>query len=46
MITVYCPVMEKQVDGDTCLEIVLVTDRVAKPTILPDGIEWSEKQRE
>lgn len=44
--TVFCPVMNRQVDGTTCLEIVLVTDREAKPTILPEGLEWNEEQRQ
>ena len=26
MNTVYCPVLDRQVDGNTCLEIVLVAD--------------------
>lgn len=46
MNTVFCPVMNKQVDGTTCLEIVLVADREAKPSILPDGTAWNEEQRQ
>ena len=46
MKTVYCPVLNRRVDGTTCLEIVLVADREAKPTILPPHTEWNEKQRE
>ena len=46
MNTVYCPVLDRQVDGNTCLEIVLVADREAKTSILPQGLEWSEEQRE
>ena len=45
MKTVYCPVVNGQVNGDTCLEIVLVADRYAKPTVLPDEIKWSEEVR-
>lgn len=44
--TVFCPVMNGQVDGTTCLEIVLVADREAKPAILPEGIKWDEEQRQ
>lgn len=42
--TVFCPVIDGQIDGTTCLEIVLVADKEAKPTILPKGIEWNEEQ--
>ena len=46
MNTVYCHVLDRQVDGNTCLEIVLVADREAKTSILPQGLEWNDKQRE
>ena len=46
METVYCPVIKGQVDGTTCLEIVSVSERIAKPTLLPDGVEWNEEMRE
>lgn len=47
MKTVYCPVLGRQVDGTTCLEIVLVTDHEAKPAILPEAVKiWDEKQRQ
>lgn len=46
MNTVFCPVMNKKVDGTTCLEIVLVADHEAKPSILPQGLEWNDQQRE
>lgn len=46
MNTVYCSVLDRQVDGDTCLEIVLVAEREAKATILPESINWNENQRE
>nr|DAI01976.1 MAG TPA: RING finger and CHY zinc-binding protein, Metal-binding, Nucleus, Zinc-finger [Caudoviricetes sp.] len=45
METVYCPVLNRQVDGTTCLEIVLVTDREIKASTLPKEIEWSEEVR-
>lgn len=44
MKTVYCPVTDGQVDGTTCLEICIVADREAKPTILPENIIWNEEQ--
>ena len=46
MKTVYCPVRNEQVDGTTCLEICIVADREAKPSILPEGTVWNENQRE
>lgn len=46
MNTVYCPVLNRQVDGSTCLEIVLVADREAKTSILPQSIKWNEDQRQ
>ena len=47
MKTVYCPVLDRQVDGTTCLEIVLVADNEAKPAILPKDVkQWDEKQRQ
>lgn len=46
MNTVFCPVMNKQIDGNTCLEIVLVTDHEAKPSILPKELKWNEEQRQ
>ena len=46
MNTVFCPVRNEQVDGTTCLEICIVADREAKPTILPEGTEWNEEQRQ
>ena len=39
MKTVYCPVINGQIDGSSCFEIVLVADREAKPSILPQSIE-------
>lgn len=46
MKTVYCPVINGQVDGGACFEIVLVADHEAKPSILPQSIEWNEEQRQ
>ena len=44
MNTVYCPVMEKNIDGSTCLEIVLVADKEASSNILPDALGWNEQK--
>ena len=46
MNTVYCPVMDRQVDGTTCLEIVLVADREMNASTLPEGVHWDEEQRQ
>ena len=46
MKTVYCPVVKGYVNGTTCLEIVIVADREAKPSILPESIKWTEEMRE
>lgn len=45
MCTVFCPVIEGFIDGASCLDIVLVADREAKPTILPKGVKWDDEQR-
>lgn len=46
MKTVYCPVKDAQVNGDDCLIICDVADRMIKPSVLPEGIKWDEMQRE
>lgn len=43
--TVYCPVINGQIDGTSCLEIVLVAESIAKPSILPEEVLWNEEQR-
>lgn len=43
--TVFCPVINREVDGTTCFEIVLVADKEMKPSILPEDIKWNEEQR-
>jgi hypothetical protein len=45
MNTVFCPVINRQIDGTSCFEIVLVADKEMKPTILPKGVKWNEEQR-
>ena len=42
--TVFCPVINGQIDVTPCLDIVLVADKEATPTILPKGVEWNEEQ--
>lgn len=46
MNTVFCSVLDRQVDGTTCFEIVLVADGEINKRILPDGLEWNEEQRQ
>ena len=46
MKTVYCPVKDAQVNGDDCLIICDVADHMIKPSVLPDGIKWDDRQRE
>ncbi len=45
MKTVFCPVINKDINGTDCLIICDVADRLLKPTVLPKGVEWSEEQR-
>lgn len=45
MKTVYCPVKDGQINGDDCLLICDVSDRLVKPKALPEDIEWDEQQR-
>lgn len=45
MNTVYCPIIDGQIDGISCLNIVLVAEQEAKTTILPKGVMWDEEQR-
>lgn len=44
MKTVHCPVKGDQINGDDCLLICDVADRLIKPEALPDGIKWDEQQ--
>ena len=46
MRTVYCPVLERQINGTECLEVVLVADRmISAETLLPE-LRWDEVQRQ
>ena len=47
MNTVYCPVIEGQIDGATCMEIVDVADGMISERILKDynpPIQWNDNQ--
>lgn len=46
MNTVFCPVLNRQADGTTCLEIVLVADGEINERVLPSGLVWNESQRQ
>ena len=46
MKTVYCPIKSDQIDGGDCLLICDVADGFVKPTALPDGVTWDDKQRD
>lgn len=46
MKTVYCPVKKSQITGTDCLIVCDVTDRLLKPSALPQGIDWDEHLRE
>ncbi len=45
MKTVFCPVVDKDINGTDCLIICDVADNLLKPTVLPEGVVWSEEQR-
>lgn len=42
---VYCPVKQDNIDGGECLVICDVADRMIKPTVLPEGIDWNEEKQ-
>ena len=44
--TVYCPVKQGQINGIDCLVICDVANRMFKPTVIPEGIQWNEEQRQ
>ncbi len=44
--TVYCPVKQGKINGTDCLVICDVADRMFKPSVIPEGIPWSEEQRQ
>lgn len=49
MKTVYCPVVDDQIDGTTCMEIVDVADGMINNRVLEDydpAIHWNEEQRQ
>ncbi len=49
MTTIYCPVIQGQIDGDRCLEISLVSENQISERVFDDNedkIVWSEEQRQ
>ncbi len=49
MTTVYCPVIQGQIDGDGCLEISLVSENQISERVFEDNedkIVWNEEQRQ
>ncbi len=46
MTTVYCPVKDGQIDGGDCLVVCDIADRLIKASAAPEGIQWSEEQRQ
>ena len=46
MRAVYCPVLERQVNGTECLEVVLVADRMISAETLPSELRWDGVQRQ
>lgn len=46
MNTVFCPLLNRRVDGTTCLEIVLVADGEINERVLPDEMAWNDDKRE
>lgn len=43
--TVYCPVIDGEIDGGCCMIICDVADGYIKSTVLWDGVEWDEGKR-
>lgn len=49
MKTVYCPVIDGQIDGATCMEIADVADGMMNERVLQDidtAVIWNEEQRQ
>lgn len=42
---VYCPVKQDDIDGGEYLVICDVADRMIKPTVLPEGIDWNKEKQ-
>lgn len=42
----YCPVLNEEIDGGTCLDIELVANGKVDPIVLPENIVWNEEQRQ
>jgi len=43
--TVFCPIKQGQVNGTDCILICDVADKMVKPNLLPEGMEWNETKR-
>ncbi|MCI8387035.1 MAG: hypothetical protein HFE63_01030 [Clostridiales bacterium] len=46
MKTVYCPVIDDQINGSDCILIVDVAEHLIKPSALSDRVVWNEEQRQ
>ena len=46
MNTVYCPVINEEIDGGACLVICDVADGMIKSSVLSERITWNEEQRQ
>lgn len=44
MKTVYCPVIDGQIDGDNCMLICDVADKLLKPSVLSYDIDWNDEK--
>lgn len=44
--TVYCPVLDADIDGGDCMLISDVADRIVKPSALWNEVKWDEEQRQ
>lgn len=45
MKTVYCPVKKEQINGDECVLICDVADRILIPSVLQENIIWSDEKQ-
>ena len=43
---VYCPIKDGLINGTDCIIMVDITYGLIKPSLVPEGIEWSEELRE
>lgn len=45
MKTVYCPVIDGQIDGDNCMLICDVADKLLKPSVLSSDTDWNDEKK-